>query len=78
MDVTSIYKGLEGGATPSATKLKLSEVLGGMEKVGGPKKAKPPKPKVKGVMCAREDSNLHTRRHCRLKTARLPISPRAQ
>jgi len=28
-------------------------------------------------MCARKDSNLHTRRRCRLKTVRLPISPRA-
>ena len=28
--------------------------------------------------CAREDSNFHTRGRCRLKTVRLPISPRAQ
>ncbi len=28
-------------------------------------------------MCARKDSNLHTRRRCHLKTVRLPISPRA-
>jgi hypothetical protein len=28
-------------------------------------------------LCAREDSNFHTRRRCRLKTVRLPISPRA-
>lgn len=28
-------------------------------------------------MCARKDSNLHTRGRCHLKTVRLPISPRA-